>query len=252
MLSNQEEQPVIRPPRPKLHKVKAFFAGLCVLLVLGGLYYLAHRPWLAFGTIRVEEAKLITVEDVKKVGNIQEPVNLFNISCSKLENVLNHDARIEKAVIKYGWPNVLRVIVTERKPAVYVACSYDGIAKVDYAGHVLEVGKGIRDATAPFVSGWQAGNIYTGDIVDSPELLGLLSFLGKLDKAVTDEIAEIAMDKDGRIKVFLNSGVPVILGPYQDAPDKADKFIAICNELKTKKVKAQYIDLTYNKPYIKL
>jgi len=249
---NQEETLPTEPLRRKTYRLKPFCYLLGVVLILAGLYYLLHRPWLAFGTIQVEGGKQITVEEVKKVGDIKEPVNIFNISWSKLEDVLNHDVRIEKATTKYAWPDILKVIVTERRAAVYVGCAYEGIAKVDYAGHVLEVGKGIKDASAPFISGWKAGNVYTGDVVKEPELVALLVFLGKLDKDNTTEIAEIAMDKEGKITFFMQSGIRVIMGSYEKLEEKMDNFIAICNELKTKKIKAQYIDLTYNKPYIKL
>lgn len=234
------------------NKPKVILLGICTLCVLAGLYYFLHRPWLAFGKIVVDNGQAITVEEVKKVANIHEPVNLFNINRSDLEHVLAHDLRIEKVTTTYSWPNILRVVVKERKPAIYVECSYNGYAKISYSGHVLSVGNGIKDASAPFVSGWKVGNVYAGDLVKDKEINGLLSFLGKLDTAVTKSIVEISLSQEGSIKVYLKNGVPVILGMPENAIKKIDTFTIVCKELETKPIKASYIDLTYDKPYVKL
>lgn len=234
------------------NKPKIILIGLCAIGVLAGLYFLLHRPWLAFGKIVVDNGQVITVEEVKKLANIPEPVNLFNVSCSDIEHVLSHDLRVEKVSTKYSWPNVLHVIVKERKPAIYVECSYNGYAKVSYSGQVLSVSNGIKDSSAPFVSGVKVGNVYAGDKVQDEEILGLLSFLGKLDTSVTKSIVEIALDQNANIKVLLKNGVPVILGTPENALAKISTFTIVCKELETKPIKASYIDLTYDKPYVKI
>ena len=91
---------------------------------------------------------------------MQEPVNLFVISPWQVQKALTHDVRFEKADVSYSWPGVMRVKITERRPAVYLACSYNGYAKVDYTGVVMEVSNGIKDANAPVLSGIVTGNIY--------------------------------------------------------------------------------------------
>ncbi|MCH3914973.1 MAG: cell division protein FtsQ/DivIB [Acidaminococcaceae bacterium] len=234
------------------NKPKIILVVICSLCVFGGLYFFLHRPWLAFGKIVVDNGQTITVEEVKKVANIHEPVNLFNINRSELEHILSHDLRIEKVTTKYSLPNVLHVIVKERKPAIYAECSYNGFAKISYSGHVLSVGNGIKDASAPFVSGWKVGNVYAGDMVQDEEIKGLIEFLGKLDTAVTKSIVEISLSPEGSIKVFLKNGVPVILGTPENAIKKMATFTIVCKELETKPIKAKYIDLTYDKPYVKL
>ncbi len=234
------------------NKSKVFLLVICALCCFSGLYYLLHRPWLAFGKIIVDNGQVITVEEVKKLANIHEPVNLFNVSCKNLEYILSHDLRVEKVTTRYAWPNELHVTVKERKPAVYVECAYNGFAKISYSGHVLSVGNGIKDASAPFISGYKVGNVYAGDQIQDEEVKGLLTFLGKLDTAVTKSIVEISLSEDGKIKVFLRNGVPVILGTPENAVKKINTFIVVCKELETKPIKASYIDLTYDKPYVKL
>lgn len=251
-VSTNHERLLYKRSRRKYYRARAVFYLLCFAIIIAGTYYLLHRPWLAFGKIVVEGGENITVEEIKRLDSIPEPVNLFNVSRSNLENVLRNDLRVEKVSTSYIWPNILQVNVTERKPAVYVECSYDGFAKVGYNGCVLEVGKGIKDASAPFISGRKIGNVYNGDIVKDKEILRLVQFLGKLDKSITSEISEIAIDDSDRIRIYLLSGVPILLGNSEELEKKVDTFVIICNELKTKKINAEYIDLTYSKPYVKL
>ena len=233
--------------------LRLFFNLFCIALVLGGLYYFLHRPWLTFGKLEVvDDGTAFSVEEVVKVADIKEPVNLFNVSRSHVEEVLTNDLRVEKVSTGYAWPNILRVTITERKPAVYVECAYGGFAKISYKGVVLEVKSGIKDATAPFVSGWKLGNLYTGDVVEDPGMVALLDFLGKIDSSVQARIAEIVMDSGKKLRILLSSGVPIILGDYENLPKKVDTFNTVYKELGTKKVKAAYIDLSFDKPYIKL
>ncbi|MDD4320253.1 MAG: cell division protein FtsQ/DivIB [Acidaminococcaceae bacterium] len=238
--------------RRKHYRAKTIWYLFCAGLIIFGSYYLVHQPWIAFGHIVVEGGQAINVSEVKRVDDIAEPVNLFNISRSKLENVLRNDLRVEKVSTAYAWPNILKVYITERKPAIYVECAYDGFAKVGYNGCVLEVTKGIKDASAPFVSGRKIGNVYNGDIIKDEEIWAVVKFLGKLDKSITSQIAEISIDNNDKIKIYLLSGVPILLGSSGELAGKINTFIIICNELKTKKINADYIDLTYSKPYVKL
>lgn len=238
--------------RCKDNRARTIFYVLCfVVLFLAG-YFLVHRPWFAFGRIAVEGGKALTVEDVVSVAGIQQPINLFTVDRAKLEHVLSHDLRVEKVTTKYAWPNILEVIITDRRPAGYFVCAYGGFAKVDYNGLVLSVGKGIKDASAPFVEGYELGNVYSGDKIADEDVLQLLQFLSKLDQAITAEIVEIVLDKDANIEVVLSSGLPIKLGKAINIESKRDTFVTVCNELKTKKINAQYIDLSFNKPFVKV
>lgn len=251
MESSVERVKANRRRRRQAH-LRLTFRIICCIIVFCALSYLLHRPWIHFGKIEVVNGSAITAQEVIKMVGIKEPINLFNVDGDQIEKVLSNDLRVEKVETSYGWPNVLKVIVTERKPAVYVACAYGGFAKIAVTGHVLEVSNGIKDASAPFVSGWILGNIYTGDQVEDEDMLSLLKFLNEIDPKVHARIAEIIMNPDSKIKVLLSSGIPIILGTPEDMPKKVATFNTVYNELETKKVKAAYIDLSYEKPYIKL
>ncbi|MFR4383782.1 MAG: hypothetical protein ACLT4X_05695 [Phascolarctobacterium sp.] len=50
----------------------------------------------------------------------------------------------------------------------------------------------------------------------------------------------------------MRSSLPVLLGTVSELPDKAHLFMTVFNEIKNKNIKAEYINLKFSKPYIKL
>ena len=182
----------------------------------------------------------------------QQPVNLFVISPSTVKTAIENDVRFEKAETEYFWPGVLTIRVKERVPAVYIACSYKSYAQVDYNGVVMSVSDGIKGADAPVLSGVVTGNIFFGDTVKEKNVLAILSFLSKLDKEVINSISEIAVDSGNNVKFNLSYGYPILLGNADNIAEKLDVFVTVFNDIKTKNIRAEYIDLTFAKPYIKL
>ena len=229
-----------------------------MLLLLGSValliasYVTLHQPWLAFGRLEVAGNTVVTLDEVKEMGDAGDPLNIFNINRKKLLTSLRSDYRVEKADLALGWPNILRVVITDRQPALYVAMEGTQYAKLDPTGHIIGLADGITGGDAPFVSGWHIAQGDLGDVTEDEEIQGILSFLRKLDPELKERIMEIHVDENKSLKIYLHNGIPVILGTYENAQSKLKTFKAICQELEAKKIKAQYIDLTYEKPYIKL
>lgn len=240
-----------RKPKRRLNKAKvALLVASAALLIAS--YVLLHQPWLAFGQLQVVGDTAITLDEVKELGDASEPLNIFNINRKKLLSSLRSDYRVEKADLSLGWPNILKVVITDRKPALYVAMEGGQYAKVDPTGHIIGVADGVTGGDAPFVSGWHISETDLGGVTDDDEIQGILKFLDQLDDDLRQRINEIHVDENQSIRIYLHNGIPVILGSYENAQAKLKTFKAICQELETKKIKAQYIDLTYEKPYIKL
>lgn len=240
-----------RKPRRRLNKAKVALLVTSVALLIAS-YVLLHQPWLAFGQLQVVGDTAVTLDEVKEMGDAAEPLNIFNINRKKLLSSLRSDYRVEKADLSLGWPNILKVVITDRKPALYVAMEGGQYAKVDPTGHIIGLADGVTGGDAPFVSGWHINQADLGSVTDDDEIQGILKFLGQLDDDLKQRINEIHVDGEQNIRIYLHNGIPVILGSYENAQAKLKTFKAVCQELETKKIKAQYIDLTYEKPYIKL
>ena len=80
----------------------------------------------------------------------------------------------------------------------------------------------------------------------------ILEFLSQLDSDVVAHISEIAVDKDSNVKFYLQYGYPILLGNVYNIMDKINLFVTVFNEIKAKNIRAEFIDLTFTKPYIKL
>lgn len=251
MQSTRERLKANRKKR-RLRLLRLFFIAAVIIGALAGALRWATSPGTAFGSIVIEGTSQLTQSELLSMCGTQEPVNLFVVSPSAIEKAIANDVRFEKAETEYFWPGVLVVRVKERIPALYIACSYKGYAQVDYNGIVMSVSDGIKEADAPVLSGVVTGNIFFGDTIKEKNVLEILGFLSKLDKEVTDSISEIAVDSGNNVKFNLRYGYPILLGNADNISDKLDIFITVFNDIKTKNIRAEYIDLTFAKPYIKL
>lgn len=251
MQSTRERLKANRKKR-RLRLLRLFFIAAVIIGAFAGAWRWATSPGTAFGSIVIEGTSQLTQSELLSMCGTQEPVNLFVVSPSAIEKAIANDVRFEKAETEYFWPGVLVVRVKERIPALYIACSYKGYAQVDYNGVVMSVSDGIKEADAPVLSGVVTGNIFFGDTIKEKNVLEILSFLSKLDKEVTDSISEIAVDSGNNVKFNLRYGYQILLGNADNISDKLDIFITVFNDIKTKNIRAEYIDLTFAKPYIKL
>ncbi len=251
MQSTRERLKANRKKR-RLRLLRLFFIAAVIIGALAGAWRWATSPVTSFGSIVIEGTSQLTQSELLSMCGTQEPVNLFVVSPSAIEKAIANDVRFEKAETEYFWPGVLVVRVKEHIPALYIACSYKGYAQVDYNGVVMSVSDGIKEADAPVLSGVVTGNIFFGDTIKEKNVLEILSFLSKLDKEVTNSISEIAVDSGNNVKFNLRYGYPILLGNADNISDKLDIFITVFNDIKTKNIRAEYIDLTFAKPYIKL
>ena len=245
--------------RLRKHKRQRRLRILCRLVLIIGLGYglhfgwsYLHRPDLAIGTITIHGSSLLTENEAIELGGSQPPFNFFNVSRSRLVDALKHDIRFQNPRVDYHWPTNYEVYVEEREPALYVANSYRSYLQLDYSGLIMNVTTGIPDAKAPVLAGAQCGNVFLGDKVDNKNVLLILEFLQQLSGDARDRIAEIAIDNRQEAKLRMRGSFPILLGPVSKLPEKAPVFMTVFTEIKNKNIQAEYIDLTFAKPYIKL
>ncbi len=254
----EEELSAQQRKRSKKKSPKGLRKGRLFRLVLGlaillGAAVFVHQPWVAFGRLQVEGSNALTQAEVEQMAGAPKPMNLFRLNWHGLLQAVRSDYRVEKATLGYGWPLTLKVYINDRQPVLYVNFTGKTYGKLDATGHVIGVGQGIADGSAPVLTGYSLGkDLSLGEITDDTEILGVLGFLGKLSAPLRDRITGIAMDSNKNLKFYLSGGVPLIVGTYENANKKLDTIAAICRELETKKIKAEYIDVTYEKPYVKV
>lgn len=241
-----------RRKQRRLRMLRLFMIFSVIVAVYAGIYYYLHRPNFACGSVSIHGTKQLTEADVLRLAESQKPFNLFNVDADKVEEALRHDVRFKTVHAEYKWPGVLHINVQERKPALYVENAYQGYAKVGYCGTVMDVTNGIPDDNAPMLMGEDCGSLYIGDVVENKNVLSVLNFLNNVDLVAQEQFVEIVLDEEENVRVHLKVGFPILLGPIEELQDKTELFMTVFNEINGKQIVAEYIDLTYSKPYIKL
>lgn len=236
----------------RLRMLRLFMICAVVVAVFAGIYHYLHRPSFAYGSVAIHGTKHLTEAEILQLAGSQKPFNMFNVDADKVEEALRHDVRFKTVHAEYKWPGVLHINVQERKPALYVENAYQGYAKLGYCGTVMDVTSGIPDDNAPMLTGEDCGSLFVGDVVENKNVLTVLDFLNAIDIAAQDQFVEVSIDEERKVKVQLKVGFPILLGPIDELKDKSELFMTVFNEIKGKKITAEYIDLTYSKPYIRL
>lgn len=241
-----------RKLRPRWKGIGRLLLLILVLAACWGAWRYVSSPGFACGDVTVHGGKSIDRAALLKMADIQEPVNLFRVSKGRVLKVLEGDVRVEKAEAHYVWPGVLDVTVHERKPAMYIRCSYHNYAKVDKDGLVLDVTDGIKDAAVPVLTGVCCGNVFIGDKVEDDRIQDILRFHRGLSGEAQDQVTELYLDPEEHLQVRMQQGFPVKIGPVNELAEKDKLFMTVFNELKDKPIRAEYIDLEFSKPFIKL
>lgn len=239
--------------RRRRRRLLRFFLTLILVLAAGvGLYRFVHQPGLALGGVRISGSQLLKEEDILHIAGSQPPFNCFNVSASQVRSVLEQDVRFKNVQAAYSWPwGILEVQVEERQPALYVANAYQSYLQTDYDGLVLNVTTGLPDAKAPLLVGEDCGNVYIGDTISNGRVQAILGFLQQLDGEAREKITEIAVDDRHQVTLSQRNSFPIRLGEAQGVAAKAQLYMTVFRELKGKTVDAEYIDLSFNKPYVK-
>jgi len=228
---------------------------LSVILIVGvsvGSYKYVHQPGYSFGSCEIRGTNQLTVDEVIEMGGGQAPFNIFNLSVSRIRDNLAKDVRFQKTNVEYKFPGNVLVTVVEREPALYVANSYHSYFCVDYDGKVVKVSTAIPDAKCPVLVGAKCGNAFIGDDVNNAAVIHVLAFLKNIEASARDKIGEISMNEEGNIVIRMQGSFPFLMGEAVEIDKKVELFTTVYNQVKGKNINAEYIDLTFAKPYIKL
>lgn len=232
--------------------IRSIFVVVLVAGSLCELWRYVHDPNFAFGSIKIEGSRHLTQGEILKMSEQGLPVNIINLNTSKIEYALNHDARFLEGKCRYKWPGVLEVSVIERAPAIYIKDSYGSYIKIDYDGVVMSVTKGIPDYSAPILLNELLDNVFVGDTIKNQRILATLKFLGVITYDACKDFAEMKFDEYNNLHIFLKSGVRFVVDIFENVEVKGKAFRSIYDEIKNRFLDVEYVDLRFNKPYLRM
>lgn len=243
--------------RRKRRRWRQFRNLLILILIVGALWQgwnIIHDPNITFGSIQVSGTRKLSNDEILQMAGCRRPINIINLSTSKVERAIKNDVRFVSGKCKYEWSGgpVFHVTVIERSPAIFVSDNYGSYIKIDYEGIIMSVTKGVPDSSAPILLNEYLENVYVGDKVNSPRILAILNFMNGLSFEACHKFSEIKVDEHNNLHVMLKTGMHVVVGILSDVKDKASTFMTIVNELKDNALDVEFIDMRFTKPYIRL
>lgn len=233
--------------RRRWHVIKA------LLLLIGAVFLIRWAilsPWLAFAHANINGAQTVERADILNIAGLQEPFNLMAADPDTIASRLTGDLRIESAVVVRSFPATLTINIRERRTVAYVRHKL-GFVKLDGQGVILTIGKVVRDAKAPMISGTVLSEGYIGDAVpaDSP-VARVTAFLGQLDPWTAGQLSEIQLAADGTAQAITLQGVPLKLGNTAQLAEKTGLTDTVVRQIVPISHQVSVADLTFSRPYI--
>jgi len=247
------EQPEEFQYRPKDKPLLAsrWFMGLLFMLILfiTGLLFI-KSSYFTVGSVIVEGNKYISIEEVYRIADIPESINIFSLNTANINTRLKNDLRIAETDVSRKFPGTIVIHIKERNPMAYVASNY-GFVEIDKQGVVLAVYKNLKQIKVPMITGVRLEHEYISDTVANPSIKNILMYLSLLNEVTLNQLSEINIKSPEEFVVYTINSIPIRLGTGERLADKAKLTNDILHELSDKKVVVEYIDLTYASPVIK-
>ncbi|MDM7925414.1 MAG: FtsQ-type POTRA domain-containing protein [bacterium] len=214
----------------------------------------AYRRWLRTDSsfrirrVVVEGNDLVPANDVLRRAEIRKGRNIWAVDRPAAEKRILRNPFIERVTVYRGFPDVVRVRVTERKPVV--------LLKTGGRFHTLDRNRVLMPAppgrcyTLPILSVDEMPETAPGGTVEDPRVSEGLAFLESMLKdrpGLYGRISEIRPDpREGVVLTTSNGGIPVRIG-RNGYEWKVRYLEAILNELETHPAltHASYIDLRF-------
>ncbi|GAB6100376.1 FtsQ-type POTRA domain-containing protein [Halanaerocella petrolearia] len=219
---------------------------ICIaLLVVLGVVHIIYSNYFQITEIKITGNQLLTDNYLLNFSKLQQETNIFEIDSKKIKKKLLKLPQLKSVTIKRDLPNKLVISVQERRPIAIIPFQ-SSYQVVDTEGWILEVTNSLSSWKLPLI---------TGVNIDSQakkiKLTGMKSqavnYLSKLSKNVLAGISELHIDSQQRINLFLRQGGKVKLGTNFNIEQKAEVFTSIYQDIKTKNLKVDYVDLRYKK-----
>ena len=240
----KHKSPIRSHGRGKAYAAGALAAAAAVTL---SLFFLP----IPLGYIDLKGTDVLTVDDVIFEGRIREPVNVLQVSSSKLEERLSKDIRLSAVSVSRRFPFVLEVDVTDRIPLAIVQDQF-GYAFLDKDGMVMDTTQSIKKVNVPLITGKRMGNLLLGDSVACGELDSALDFLNHLSPEGLRVFSEINIGNGNDIKAYTRDGITVRLGSGPDMAGQARLAENMVGDVKARGLSVEYLDANPASPFIKL
>ena len=190
-------------------------------------------------------------DELCEIARIHYGQRLFELKTDEMTTNLLRDLRIESAVVRRQLPHKIEMDIVERIPVATVACDY-GYLDFDRQGKVIASYRSLKGADIPIITGVKLRDLYIGDDNNDPQVAQAISFLARIDPADIGEISEVSLRNPDAVVAYTKTALPIRLGQLTGIPDKAALTQDFLRDQKTTRHTVEYVDFSYDAPFIKL
>lgn len=218
-------------------------SGIIAVLVYSPLF--TFQQLVVHGNVHLDENELC------EIARIHYGQRLFELKTDEMTTNLLRDLRIESAVVRRQLPHKIEMDIVERIPVATVACDY-GYLDFDRQGKVIASYRSLKGADIPIITGVKLRDLYIGDDNNDSQVAQAISFLARIDPADIGEISEVSLRNPDAVVAYTKTALPIRLGQLTGIPDKAALTQDFLRDQKTTRHTVEYVDFSYDAPFIKL
>ena len=223
--------------------------SVCLAVIAWQCY---SRPvYLFLQTVTVVgNQKISTDEILQMAGVVSGQGSVLFWDAKEFFAILRDDLRVEDVSTDYEWPASLTIHVKERRSLAYVA-SRHGFLDIDATGTVTAISRNLKSMEAPLITGYKAGRVYPGSQLGDSGVHGVLEYLVSLNRETRDKISEVNISPQKGVTVITLDNIKIRLGTMERIRDKARLTQDILQEVASKGVPVESIDLVHEKPVLR-
>lgn len=167
--------------RRRLRKNYFLVNFIIVLLLIGGLIYLAGTDKYTVKTIVSKGNSHYSLGEIVELADIESDLNIFKFPVKQVKEELLKDPYIKAVAVSRKLPNKILITVEERSEEAGVVFG-DKFVVIDYEGIILNIAETKPDVT--IIKGITLTNIKTGTKIDAEEetlFMGALELLSVME-----------------------------------------------------------------------
>lgn len=228
-------------------------AASIVLVALIAYKKVLQCPYFMIKKITVAGCVRHRPDHIIAMAGINHESNLLAINLRGLCRRLEQSPWIERAQIKRTFPDELTISIDERKPVALI--NVDQLYLVDEKGTVFKKAERDDGLALPILTGISREEVMSHQQDIAPLISQALTLMHDVEREgiALSTISEIHLDPLTGLTVFTTPGTVQIEMGFTPFQTKCKRLCAILEDLKSRGLVPQAIDLTYHhKAFIKL
>ena len=186
-----------------------------VTTLLGGLYgayaYAIGHPLLRIERIDVEGSQVLREEEVIALAGVRKNAPILSVDLAEVERRLEANPRIRRAEVLRHLPRRLELVIEERTPVLMVR-SGQSIMGLDADGVPFPLLPSAEQISLPVLIPAGGLSVKTGQPLPAAAVSAAIEAGAALKPDLESRVAEIRIEEDGGVLLFLVEGTRVRLG----------------------------------------